>query len=68
MTGAEGASVRVPVPVEDVVATVLDGPVTAVVGQDGRGIGTVRGVVDEAVDGVGGTRTGLVLDDVARDD
>ena len=68
MTRADGAAVLVPVPVEEVVAAVLDGPVTAVIGQDGRGIGAVRGVVGEAVDGFGRTLAGGFLDDVAFDD
>jgi hypothetical protein len=50
------------------VAAVLDGPVTAVVGQDGRGIGAVRGVVGEAVDGFGRTLAGGFRDDFTFDD
>ena len=64
VAGADGAAVLVPVPVEDVVAAVLDGPVTAVEGQDGGGIGAVRGVVGEAVDGFGGGLAGGFLDGV----
>jgi hypothetical protein len=53
VTGAQGAAILVPVPVEDVVAAVLDGPVAAVEGQYGGGVGALRGVAGDAVDGFG---------------
>jgi hypothetical protein len=68
VTGAEGAAIFVPVPVENVVVAVLDGPVAAVEGQHACGVGASRGVAGDAVDGfgrelAGGLRDGGTLDD-----
>jgi hypothetical protein len=68
VAGADGAAVLVPIPVEDVVATVLDGSVAAVEGRYGRSACGCRGMAGDAVDGFGRGLAGGLLDGGARDD
>jgi hypothetical protein len=66
VSGAQGAAVFVPVPVEEVVVAV-DAPMGTVECQESRGRGRLRGVAGQAVDGFDGGLAGLFLDGLALD-
>lgn len=68
MTGADAAAVLVIVPIEDVVATVFDGPVPPVDLQYLPGIGLFRGLAGDAVGYLMGVFAGLLVDRFPFDD
>ena len=68
MTGADAAAVLVIVPIEDVVATVFNGPMPPVDLQHLPGIGLFRGLAGDAVDYLMGVFAGLLVDRFPFDD
>lgn len=60
VTFADGAAIFIPVPVEELVAGIFDGPMTAIVGQQAGGIGGLRGVAGESEDGFDGGLAGFL--------
>ena len=68
MAGADAAAVLAIVPVEDVVATVFDGPMPPVDLQDLLGTGLFRGAAGDAVGCLMGASAGLLVDGFPFDD
>jgi hypothetical protein len=67
VAGAQGATVLIPVPVENVVVG-FNAPVSAVECQKTGAIGTVGGMVGQGADDLGGFLAGLLLDALALDE
>ncbi len=62
MAGADAATILIIVPIQDVVAAVLDGPVPTVDLQDTSGIGLCLGSAGDAVGDFMGAFPGLLFD------
>jgi hypothetical protein len=68
VAGADAAAVLVPVPVKDIMAAVLNGPMVAIEGEDALGVGGVGAVAGDAVGELGGDFAALFVDDMTLDE